>query len=76
MTDPSVGATQGTYAYDSVGRLSSIESAINGAWQLTFPAGVAAPQVTAIGTDMPANGGTTEGAAGQRGPQRHRAAGQ
>ncbi|MEU4235078.1 phospholipase A2 [Nonomuraea sp. NPDC026600] len=64
VTDPSVGITQGTYAYDSVGRLSSIESASNGAWQLTFPAGVAAPQVTATGTDMPANGGTTEGAAG------------
>jgi YD repeat-containing protein len=68
VTDPSVGATQGTYAYDSVGRLSSIESAINGAWQLTFPAGVASPQVTAIGTDTPINGGTTEGAAGSEDP--------
>ncbi|MFG1964848.1 phospholipase A2 [Nonomuraea sp. NPDC049028] len=64
VTDPSVGATQGTYAYDPVGRLSSIESASNGGWQLSFPAGVAAPQVTATDTDMPANGGTTEGAAG------------
>ncbi|MFD1538949.1 phospholipase A2 [Nonomuraea guangzhouensis] len=61
VTDPSVGDTQATYAYDSVGRLSSIESASNGAWQLSFPAGVAAPQVTATGTDMPVNGGPTEG---------------
>ncbi|MET7462761.1 phospholipase A2 [Nonomuraea sp. NPDC005501] len=64
VSDPSVGAVQGTYAYDAVGRLSSIESVTNGGWQLSFPAGVAAPQVTATGTDMPANGGTTEGAAG------------
>jgi hypothetical protein len=64
VADPSVGATQATYAYDSVGRLSSIESVSSGGWQLTFPAGVAAPQVTPTGTDMPANGGTTEGAAG------------
>ncbi|MEV0381188.1 phospholipase A2 [Nonomuraea sp. NPDC050643] len=64
VTDPSVGATQATYAYDPVGRLSSIDSVSNGGWALSFPAGVAAPQVTATGTDMPANGGTTEGAAG------------
>jgi YD repeat-containing protein len=63
VTDPSVGATQATYAYDTVGRLSSIESASNGGWQLSFPAGVAAPQVTAT-TDTPTNGGDTEGAAG------------
>ncbi|MEV4016922.1 phospholipase A2 [Nonomuraea angiospora] len=64
VTDPSVGAVQGTYTYDPVGRLSSIESVSNGGWQLTFPAGAAAPQVAATGTDLPANGGPTEGAAG------------
>lgn len=64
VTDPSVGATQATYAYDTVGRLSSIESVSNGGWQLTFPAGAAAPEVTPTATDMPVNGGTTEGAAG------------
>ncbi|MEU8148804.1 phospholipase A2 [Nonomuraea sp. NPDC048901] len=64
VTDPSVGAVQGTYSYDPVGRLSSIDSVTNGGWQLSFPAGVAAPQVTATGTDTPANGGTTTGAAG------------
>ncbi|MEV0200253.1 phospholipase A2 [Nonomuraea sp. NPDC050691] len=63
VTDPSVGAVQGTYAYDPLGRLSSIESLTNGGWQLSFPAGVAAPQVT-LTSDLPANGGTTVGAAG------------
>ncbi|SEF95434.1 phospholipase A2 [Nonomuraea solani] len=68
VSDPSVGATQATYAYDPVGRLSSIESVNSGGWQLTFPAGAAAPQVTATDLDMPVNGGTTEGAAGVEDP--------
>ncbi|MEU8364759.1 phospholipase A2 [Nonomuraea sp. NPDC048882] len=64
MADPSEGTVQAAYDYDPTGRLSTIQSSSNGGWQLTFPAGAAAPTVTATDPDMPENGGETEGAAG------------
>ncbi|MBY6307520.1 phospholipase (plasmid) [Streptomyces clavuligerus] len=47
-TDP-----QATYAYDTTGRVSSLASPTNGAWNLAFAAGSAAPAVSPVGPAGP-----------------------
>ncbi|MER8044138.1 phospholipase A2 [Streptomyces sp. NPDC094032] len=57
-----------TYAYDSTGRVSAVSSATSGSWDLSFPAGSAAPDVESTGPARPAQASTLEGAAGINDP--------
>ncbi|WP_200824816.1 phospholipase A2 [Nonomuraea solani] len=68
VNDPSSGTGLANYAYDPVGRLTSIQSVTNGGWQMSFPAGAAAPQVSSTDLDLPVAGGPIEGATGINDP--------
>ncbi|WP_051789484.1 phospholipase A2 [Streptomyces sp. NRRL S-1022] len=65
MTNPVESAEPvASYSYDTTGRVSTISSPANGAWDLTFPAGSAAPNVESTGLARPASQSTFQGAAG------------
>ncbi|GAA3211252.1 phospholipase A2 [Nonomuraea helvata] len=69
VADPSLsGSPASTYAYDQVGRLTSIDSPTDGGWQLTFAGGTAAPTATATDTSRPAGGDPIQGAKGINDP--------
>ncbi|MFD9950227.1 phospholipase A2 [Nonomuraea sp. NPDC059023] len=48
VTDPGVSA-QATYAYDAMGRVSTLSSVSKGAWDLRYVGGSAAPTATSTG---------------------------
>ncbi|MFF9048070.1 phospholipase A2 [Streptomyces parvulus] len=52
-----------SYAYDASGRVAVVTSPSNGAWELTFPADSAAPNVESEGPARPAAESTLQGAA-------------
>lgn len=52
-----------SYAYDSTGRVSDVTSPSNGAWDLTFPAESAAPNVESEGPARPTADSPLQGAA-------------
>ncbi|MFB9720033.1 phospholipase A2 [Planobispora longispora] len=57
MTNPSTDASpQATYAYDAIGRLTSINSRNQGGWELSFATGTAAPTVTSTDPGRPVPG--------------------
>ncbi|MEU2062805.1 phospholipase A2 [Streptomyces sp. NPDC013455] len=53
-----------SYAYDTTGRVTEVTSPDNGAWDLTFPAESAAPNVEETGLARPARESQLQGAAG------------
>ncbi|GIH99870.1 phospholipase A2 [Planobispora takensis] len=62
MINPSTDASpQATYAYDAVGRLSSVDSRDLGGWQLSFAAGSAVPTATSTDPGRPVPGGPIQG---------------
>lgn len=64
VTNPVAGSEPDkAYSYDPAGRVSEVASADNGAWELTFPAESAAPNVEPTGPARPAQASAMEGAA-------------
>jgi len=69
MTNPVESADPvASYSYDTIGRVSEISSPANGAWDLTFLAQSAAPNVEESGLARPASQSVFQGAAGINDP--------
>ncbi|GIH94668.1 phospholipase A2 [Planobispora siamensis] len=65
MTNPGTDASpQAAYAYDAIGRLTSIASRNHGTWELSFAAGTAAPTATSTDPTVPPPGDPLQGATG------------
>ncbi|MFG2878143.1 phospholipase A2 [Streptomyces sp. NPDC048337] len=65
VSDPSESSEpEATYSYDETGRVNDIDSALNGSWELDFPAEGAVPNATFDGPASPSSEAQLQGSAG------------